>query len=617
MKLHNSAFAASLSLLLITWGGQAGAADRYVAKNGKDSNDGSIGAPWLTLGKLNQAVKAGDTVYIREGVYKENLQPQVSGSATARITIKSFPGEKATITGSANNQPAVTISVDYVTIENLNIKLVDPVGDWSTNLPDVSISGATGTQVLGCRIVNSKDAISEKNAGVRELGIVIGKSKDTLLEKNFIKGLSFIAIKVATGSLRTVIRNNVTLANVGEGVRVDSSQQAIAGTLIEGNIFGESLTGDGVQTNPDFGLPAAEWAVSTDNRGIIIRNNVLFNNAENAVDLKGAADVVVENNIIYGNTGNNDGFLGDNKNDRLAGGGAITHGSGTETKDVIIRFNVIYDNNNGMVLENGWKVYNNTILDNRRDYTGPNSTYDIVKDGGFGAIKTRNATVTRAAIVNNIIGQQISGAQLVTELRILESTEVDLRANMYVKDSTTTPKFVIQSSPGVYDTLNFADWKARLAGMPNVTGKEKGSFEAAPVLVKGTDPEGIHVNYDFKIANQNSAVVDAGAYLTTTVAAGSGTKVKVGDAHYFFDGYGVTSGDTIKIGNNAPVVISAINYDTNEITIKKSLTWNAGDGVSPPFSGSKPDIGAIEYGDSEKFPMRPAFPPGALGVSNQ
>jgi len=44
----------------------------YVAVNGKDANSGTLTKPFATLQKAQEKVNAGDTVYIRGGVYLLN-----------------------------------------------------------------------------------------------------------------------------------------------------------------------------------------------------------------------------------------------------------------------------------------------------------------------------------------------------------------------------------------------------------------------------------------------------------------------------------------------------------------------------------------------------------------
>ncbi len=110
-----------------------------------------------------------------------------------------------------------------------------------------------------------------------------------------------------------------------------------------------------------------------------------------------------------------------------------------------------------------------------------------------------------------------------------------------------------------------------------------------------------------------SPAKDGGSYLTTATNVGSNsTNLIVADSMYFQDGArgsdlarGVTLfPDWIAIGtvNNA-VRISAINYNTNTITLASPMTWSSGASIwlyknssgSIVLSGSAPDYGAYEY----------------------
>lgn len=76
------------------------AANYYVAPGGSDSAAGSLAAPWATLAKAAGAALAGDTVYLRQGAYRETLTAVRSGTATAPIVFRGYPGESAVLAGS-------------------------------------------------------------------------------------------------------------------------------------------------------------------------------------------------------------------------------------------------------------------------------------------------------------------------------------------------------------------------------------------------------------------------------------------------------------------------------------------------------------------------------------
>jgi hypothetical protein len=84
--------------------GLAGAATYYVAppaSGGNDSNPGTIGSPWATWNKAVTTPVAGDTVYIRAGTYTTSGATAThAGTAGLPITLKAYPGETVTITGT-------------------------------------------------------------------------------------------------------------------------------------------------------------------------------------------------------------------------------------------------------------------------------------------------------------------------------------------------------------------------------------------------------------------------------------------------------------------------------------------------------------------------------------
>ncbi len=68
-------------------------------KLGDDAAAGSTAKPWKTLQAAAKHLKAGDTLYLRGGVYFETAAISVAGTAAAPITIRSMPGEVAILDG--------------------------------------------------------------------------------------------------------------------------------------------------------------------------------------------------------------------------------------------------------------------------------------------------------------------------------------------------------------------------------------------------------------------------------------------------------------------------------------------------------------------------------------
>ncbi|MCD6322765.1 MAG: DUF1565 domain-containing protein, partial [Clostridiales bacterium] len=69
----------------------------YVSPTGNDSNSGALASPWKTIAKANEKLRAGDTIYLRSGVYNEMIAPVNSGRPGLYISYKSFPNENPVI----------------------------------------------------------------------------------------------------------------------------------------------------------------------------------------------------------------------------------------------------------------------------------------------------------------------------------------------------------------------------------------------------------------------------------------------------------------------------------------------------------------------------------------
>jgi hypothetical protein len=67
--------------------------------HGKDDAAGTEKTPWRTVNNALKRLKAGDTLYLRGGVYREQVYCAIAGKPGAPITIRAFPGERAILDG--------------------------------------------------------------------------------------------------------------------------------------------------------------------------------------------------------------------------------------------------------------------------------------------------------------------------------------------------------------------------------------------------------------------------------------------------------------------------------------------------------------------------------------
>ena len=72
----------------------------YVDKNALIDGNGTKGHPFKTIQSAANIARAGDTVLVAPGVYRENVNPKHAGNANAQITYKSIENLGAVITGA-------------------------------------------------------------------------------------------------------------------------------------------------------------------------------------------------------------------------------------------------------------------------------------------------------------------------------------------------------------------------------------------------------------------------------------------------------------------------------------------------------------------------------------
>ena len=76
------------------------AMEYYVSPNGSDNNSGTLDSPWQTLEYALGRLSPGDVLNLRGGIYYEHeIKVDLKGTASAPITIRSYPGERAVIDG--------------------------------------------------------------------------------------------------------------------------------------------------------------------------------------------------------------------------------------------------------------------------------------------------------------------------------------------------------------------------------------------------------------------------------------------------------------------------------------------------------------------------------------
>lgn len=242
----------------------------HVAPSGDNEARGTESAPWASIYWAMEQARAGDTIYLQEGVYDERVgtvRPLPKGTPDARITLRNAPGATPTIRGSINVhqgglhhwtiQGIEVIPDDNEQPHEVLVRLVDGIG-WE--LRDMTIHGNTSY------------------AAVRVMAEQPGLSEDWTIRDSCIH--------------TTRPANNVNNDH-NMYIGADSRRGVAPGRgLIQGNIIYGALNGSNVKLGagtPD--LPGTS--------NITLRDNVMGGAPQNVVIAWKSHDNVVEDNLLF------------------------------------------------------------------------------------------------------------------------------------------------------------------------------------------------------------------------------------------------------------------------------------------------------------------------------
>lgn len=86
---------------LLSVGSTVWAVEYHVSVKGKDTNSGTIDAPFRTIGQAAKFAYSGDVITVHAGTYREWVNPPRGGeSDSRRIVYRAAPGERVEIKGS-------------------------------------------------------------------------------------------------------------------------------------------------------------------------------------------------------------------------------------------------------------------------------------------------------------------------------------------------------------------------------------------------------------------------------------------------------------------------------------------------------------------------------------
>ena len=271
MSINNSfhhkqnKFSKNLYLVLLFFYGFLSAQDFYVSNDlGSDTNDGSESMPFKTINKAISEVEAGGTVYVMNGIYRNQNYGSVDVSNYTNMS----------------NPHVVTIDksgteAGYIALKN-----------YPNHTPIIEFDGKGGIQIAndmnyiiveGFEVIGPSQAINYDMAmDNRAYKISVAEDEDTTTNYNH----SYFSGKGIWGGYgahyHITIRNNIVHDTPGSAIRFNDSDRII----IENNTVYNTT-----------------WWTSSASSAIVYAETIASSEADNGTDIK----MIMRGNLVYNN----------------------------------------------------------------------------------------------------------------------------------------------------------------------------------------------------------------------------------------------------------------------------------------------------------------------------
>ncbi len=328
----------------------------YVSTEGNDNNSGlSVAEAWQSIQKAADVLQAGDTVFIKAGIYYEYIIPANSGNAGNYITYTACPGDEVIIDGTNSTGPGKYLNYSdrgifdikdkkYINVIGLVIRnsgngggIMCRYGSSCINIQNNHIynCGATGIGAGYSRYshpmaanITAKGNRIEKCALAGREALSFRSVKNFEISNNVVRDIpSREGIDVKSGCSDGIICNNYVVNTGAVGIYIDAgypdklyesshnihvyenicdkcvSPIAVAS---EGKCLGEDIwIYNNIVTNSAYGngITVANYGKSGPLRNIHIVNNTIYNCNHRGIYINNlnVRDIYIRNNICSRN----------------------------------------------------------------------------------------------------------------------------------------------------------------------------------------------------------------------------------------------------------------------------------------------------------------------------
>ncbi|HEX8525314.1 MAG TPA: fibronectin type III domain-containing protein [Tepidisphaeraceae bacterium] len=245
----------------------------FVSTAGSDTASGSASAPWKTLQKAVDSVRAGDTVNVAAGDYAGFAKYGLKGTASAHIVFKAEQGVNIV---SKSQETAVDCGIELSGYDQASGSAYVDLYGFNVNNASGNISGAVSS---GIRIRNSSN-----------IGIYNCTASNNGWVGIYCAYVNNITLDGVQSFNNNLFVDAATQRNHGIYIANSSSNVTIRNAVVHDN------NGNGIHANGDGGV----------NSGFLYENNTVYNNGTlggSAMNCDGLQNSTIRNNLLYGNRG--------------------------------------------------------------------------------------------------------------------------------------------------------------------------------------------------------------------------------------------------------------------------------------------------------------------------
>jgi len=327
----------------------------YVATNGNDANAGTEAQPFLTLKKGVSVLKPGDTLLVKQGVYREELWNTIpSGTSWAQaVTLRAYPGQQVIIQPNAGAEWVITIRGDkrYIIIDGF---IIDGTNVKYDGIKIAGIMDATKPNPSYIRIINNEirnvGVMKTATEGYKGYGsgiLTTGLSNYVEYINNRIhdNGLTDYDHGIYHTASYALIEGNIIYNNKGTGIKIGWGQNAL-NNVVRNNLVYDNNTAQGANGQKKQGRGIGVYSGS----GTLVYNNIIWGAHTTGIDITyGGNNAKIFNNTIVSTTGYGIAI----------GIGATTSETATNT---LVENNVVYQQSSYPAIYNSRGV--NTLIRN-------------------------------------------------------------------------------------------------------------------------------------------------------------------------------------------------------------------------------------------------------------